>query len=123
MRTALVVAISLGCLLQGYIHFFEAKANLFIGLFIFALTPYAAAALLACFRRTASVAAGFALGVLVGDLFAYYWVFLSSRGSMAGYLLLVMPLLNLLLLGPAGALIAWMCARFVSRRSNAASPE
>src|SRR5436190_4861614 len=118
MRTALVVAISLGCLLQGYIHFFEAKANLFIGLLVFALIPYAVAALLACFRRTARVALGFALGLLAGDLFAYDWVFLSSKGSMAGYLLLVMPLLNLLLLGPAGGFLAWVCARFMNRRSK-----
>ena len=59
------VAISLGCLLQAYIHFFEAKANLFIGLLFYALIPY----------------------------------------------------------GPAGALLAWVCARFINRRPNAAGLE
>ena len=118
MRIARVVVILLGCLLHAYVYLFESKGDLNPGLSFYALIPYAVAALLGPFRAMAPAALGFALGTLAGDIYMYHQVFVSPKGPMAGYGLLIMPILNLLLLGPAGALLVWLCARFISRPSE-----
>ena len=121
MRLSLALAIGAGVLLHALTFLFRASngaSSFFVGLLAFSLAPYAVAALLACFRRTVPAALGFALAVLAGDLFAVYWVYVASRGSMSGYLFLAMPAVNLLALGPLGALLFWIGAKLIRRRSE-----
>ena len=84
-----------------------------IGLFIYSLSPYTAAAVFAFFRPTARAAAGFAAGALLGDLFMHYSVFIAPKGSTAAVGLLFMPIWNLFLLGPIGGILAWAGAKFI----------
>ena len=110
MRAARYVAIALGCLLHGYTHFFASKSDLFIGLFFWALIPYAVAAILGCFRMFTPAALGYALGTLAGDIYAF---------PTADYGFLIMPIFNALVLGPIGAVLAWIGARLFGWRSRA----
>ena len=120
MRLSLLLAISAGCLLHLYTFAFKAEGgwSLFVvALFAYSLSPYAVASILARFRPAMSGALGFAAGALAGDLFMHYSVFIAPKGSTAALGLLFMPIWNLLLLGPIGALVGWASARFVSKRS------
>ena len=121
MHLLLVSTIAVGCLLHLYT--FAAKADggwsLFVvGLFAFSLTPYGVAAILARFGRMASSALGFAVGALIGDLYMRYSVFIAPKGSTAALGLLFMPMWNLLLIGPVGALVGWAISRFMGIRSR-----
>mgnify|MGYP003575987907 FL=1 len=117
MRTTAIVAILLGCLIHVYIHFFKAP-EISIAISIYALIPYAAAALLRCFDRTVPAALGFALGTLGGDIYMYDAVFLSPKGSYAIYLMLPMPIINGVVLGPIGALLVWVAVRLFGKPSE-----
>ena len=119
MPPSLLLTIAAGCLLHLYTFAFKADGgwSLFVvGLFAFSLTPYAVAAILARFGRVASGALGFAAGALIGDVYMHYFVFIAPKGSTAALGLLFMPLWNLLILGPVGALVGWAIARFIVRR-------
>ena len=121
MRRSFVLTIAAGCLLHLYTFTFKADGgwSLFVvGLLAFSLTPYAVAEILARFGRMASSALGFAAGALIGDLYMHYSVFMAPKGSTAALGLLFMPLWNLLILGPVGALIGWAIARFMGRQSR-----
>ena len=121
MHPSLLLTIAAGCLLHLYTFAFKAEGgwSLFVvGLFAFSLTPYAVAAMLARFGRMASSALGFAAGALIGDLYMHYSVFIAPKGSTAALGLLFMPLWNLLVIGPGGALIGWAIARFTDKRST-----
>ena len=121
MHRPLLLTIAAGCLLHLYTFAFKADGgwSLFaVGLFAFSLTPYAVAVMLARFGRMASSALGFAAGALVGDLYMHYSVFIAPKGSTAALGLLFMPLWNLVVIGPGGALIGWAMARFIGRRSR-----
>ena len=115
MHPLLLLTIAAGCLLHVYTFTIKAEGGwtLFvIGLFAFSLTPYAVAAIVARFGRMTSSALGFAVGALIGDLYMHYSVFIAPKGSTAALGLLFMPLWNLLMLGPVGALIGWAITRF-----------
>ena len=116
MRTSAIVAILLGCLLHLYIHFFKAP-EISIAISIYALIPYAVSALLRCFQRTVPAALGYALGALAGDLYLYDTVFISPKGSYAAYLMLPMPIINAVILGPIGAFLVWAAVRLFGKRS------
>ena len=119
MQPSLLLTIAAGCLLHLYNFAFKADGgwSLFVvGLFAFSLTPYAVAVMLARFGRMASSAVGFAAGALIGDLYMHYSVFIAPKGSTAALGLLFMPLWNLLIIGPVGALIGWAIARFIGKR-------
>ena len=121
MRRSFVLTIAAGCLLHLYAFTIKADGDwsLFVvGLFAFSLTPYAVAAMLARFGRMASGALGFAVGALIGDFYMHYSVFIAPGGSTAALGLLFMPLWNLLLIGPLGALVGWAIARLISRQSR-----
>ena len=121
MRRSFVLTIAAGSLLHLYTFAFKAEGgwSLFVvGLFAFSLTPYAVAVMLARFGRMASSALGFAAGALIGDLYTHYSVFIAPWGSTAALGLLFMPLWNLLLIGPLGALVGWAIARLISRQSR-----
>ena len=121
MHPSLLLTIAAGCLLHLYTFTLKADGgwSLFVvGLFAFSLTSYALAAMLARFGRMASSALGFAAAALIGDLYMHYSVFIAPKGSTAALGLLFMPLWNLLVIGPGGALIGWAMARFIGRRSR-----
>ena len=99
--------IALGCLVHGYTYLFASKGDLFFGLFFLSLIPYAVAAILGCFRTFAPAALGYALGTLAGDIYAF---------PAADYGLLIMPIFNALVLGPIGAVLAWIGARLFGWR-------
>jgi hypothetical protein len=61
-------------------------------------------------------ALGIAAGALLGDLLMHYWVFIAPAHSTAALGLLVMPLWNLMILSPIGALVVWGIDRFVRLR-------
>ena len=120
-RVALIIAIASGCLLHAYTLAFKAEGgwSLFVvGLCAYSLAPYAAAAALA--RRWPAVwsAVGFAVGALAGDVFMHYSVFIAPEDSTAALGLLFMPIWNLLLLGPVGALVAWASVRVINSRTK-----
>ena len=121
MRLSLALAIGAGLVLHTVALLIKAPdrtSSFFVGLLIFSLAPYAVAVLLASFRRTTAAALGFALGVLAGDLYLIYSVFVAPRGSMTGYFFFLMPALNLLALGPLGALVSWIGAKLIAGRSG-----
>lgn len=68
--------------------------------------------------RMASSALGFAAGALIGDLHMHYSVFIAPKGFTAALGLLFMPLWNLLIMGPVGALVGWAIARFIRKLSR-----
>lgn len=57
---------------------------------------------------------------LAADVFMHYSVFVAPKGSTAALGLLFMPLWNLLLIGPAGALLCWLAYRVAGRWRGAA---
>ena len=121
MHRSFVLTIAAGCLLQLYTFAFKADGgwSLFVvGLFAFSLTPYVVAAIVARVGRMASSALGFAAGALIGDLYMHYSVFIAPKGSTAALGLLFMPLWNLLILGPVGALLGWAIARYIRKLSR-----
>ncbi len=121
MRLPLIFTVAAAGLLHLYTMAFKAEGGwspFVLGLLAFSLIPYVVAVVLARFRTTASSAFGFAAGALLGDLFMHYSVFIAPKGSTAALGLLFMPIWNLLLLGPVGALLAWVSARLVGRRSS-----
>ena len=49
--------------------------------------------------------------MLLADLFMHYLVYIDPRGTTPAIRLVFMPLYNLLLIGPAGGLLAWQFSR------------
>lgn len=123
-RYALALASLSGCALHLYTAAFRAEGavDLFlVGLVAWSCSPYAAAVLVARWTADAWVPLGFVVGALAGDLFMHYSVFIAPKGSTAALGLLFMPLWNLLLSGPLGALAGWgirFVLRFRGRRTG-----
>jgi hypothetical protein len=118
----LVIPITLGVALHLYTAAFEVEGGasaFLLGLVVFSVLPYAVAALLPRLRVSRVAASGYAFGALAGDAFMHYSAFVAPKGSTAALGLLFMPLWNLLLVGPAAALIAWgVAVRFGARRAE-----
>lgn len=120
-RALLPAAVVLGAALHAYTMVFKADGGFTVfklGLFAWSLAPYALAAALGWRAIHPGVAAGYAIGALVGDAFMHHAVFIQPKGSTAALGLLFMPLWNLLLLGPVGALAAWLLLRLSRRRGD-----
>jgi len=82
---------------------------------LWSLLPYAIAVALAFAPGMQAAAAGFATACLLADLYAHHALF---RGPGTDSLLVVfLPLWHLLVIGPAGALMAWLLARRRGSRS------
>lgn len=124
-RVALA-ACAAGALLHLYTAVFKAEGgpSLFLaGLVLLSLAPYAVAALLARRPRGGPLALGFALASLLADGYMHYAVFVAPKSSTAALGLLFMPIWNLLVVGPAGAALAWLGHRLLvrSHRTGGAS--
>ena len=121
MSRPLNIVVATACLLHLYTMTFKTESggsSFALALLALSLTPYAFASILARFRRTAGFAFGFAAGALIGDCLMHYSVFIAPKGSTAALGLLFMPIWNLLLLGPMGALIGRAFGRRADRRSG-----
>jgi hypothetical protein len=119
MRQSLFFLVATGCTLHLYTFALNATGgwNLFIlGLLAFSTAPYLVALVIGHFRPAVSSALGFAAVALVGDLYMHYSVFIAPKGSTAALGLLFMPMWNLLLLGPFGALVGWAGVKVASKR-------
>lgn len=113
-----------GVVLHLYTALFKAEGGMdaiafLIGLLLWSCSPYAIAALLARGRRVLW-GLGAAAACLAADVFMHYSVFVAPKGSTAALGLLFMPLWNLLVIGPAGALLCWLAYRFFGHRRGAA---
>ena len=118
LHRAALATCGLGAALHAYTAPFKAEGGapaFLAGLFVWSCLPYAVVALVATWGRQPVIAFGAALGALAGDLFMHYSVFVAPKGSTAALGLLFMPLWNLLLLAPAGAVLAWALARWGRR--------
>lgn len=112
-----------GVALHLYTTVFKAEGGMgaiafLIGLLLWSCAPYATAAVLARGRR-AVWGMGAAAACLVADGFMHYSVFIAPKGSTAALGLLFMPLWNLLVIGPAGALLLWLVQRVLGRSGAA----
>ena len=115
LQRAALATCGLGVALHAYTALFKAEggfSTFLVGLVVWSCLPYAVAALVATRGKRPAIALGAALGALAGDLFMHYSVFVAPKGSTAALGLLFMPLWNLLLLAPAGAVVAWALARW-----------
>jgi len=112
-----------GVLLHVYTAVFRADGGLswfLLGLVLLSCLPYGIAAALTRARRAHMLALGWAIASLLADLYMHYSVFVAPKGSTAALGLLFMPIWNLLVIGPAGAVAVWGCHRlFAAGRRTA----
>lgn len=118
-RRWLLVIVALGVALHVYTFALKAEGgvSLFaVGLFCWCIAPYVLAAAVGWRHLHAGIAAAYAAAALVGDVWMHHAVFIAPRSSTAALGLLFMPLWNLLVLGPAAALMAWLAVRRLARQ-------
>jgi hypothetical protein len=114
VKTLAFVVVACGLLLHLYTVLFKAAGpfgSFLFGFLIWSWLPYLASLVVLLCWRNAYAALGAALLALAVDVFFFYTVFIRPRGSTAGVVLLVAPLLNLILFVPLGALIGWLFSR------------
>jgi len=85
------------------------------GLWLWSCLPYAVLAGVALWRRLPAPALGGALAALAADLYMHHSVFIAPASSTAAVGLVFMPLWNLVLFGPVGAMLGWGVARVFAR--------
>lgn len=118
VRWVTVGFIACGILLHVYTALFVAEggfSGFSVGLVLWSWLPYALAGTL--LKRNAYAAAGAAVFVLAADALAFKLAFINPQGSTSALVLLFMPLWNLVLVGPIGAVLGWL----VSKRLSIAS--
>lgn len=122
-RLALYLVCLCGFMLHAYTGAFRSDGPFdvfLVGLLAWSCLPYATAAFASLRSALSFPALGYAAGALSGDLFMHYSVFIAPKGSTAALGLLFMPMWNLLLLGPLGALSLWAARRvYRSRQASA----
>lgn len=125
VKTTTLALCGAGVALHVYTALFEAEGSVgaaafLVGLVLWSCTPYAVVAALA-WRNRHVLGLGAAAACLAADLFMHYTVFVAPRSSTAALGLLFMPLWNLVVIGPMGALLLWLtCRAFWGRRSGPA---
>jgi hypothetical protein len=109
-------------LLSAIPHFYVALVGLreagpsgfLLGLLVWSLVPVALGA-----RLLQSKASHLGVGWLLATLAAAAWAvwvgMLRPQGSTASLIFLILPLWNLIVVGPAGALLALLYTRYVRR--------
>lgn len=101
-----LVLLTLGVVLHTYVWSVEAS-SFAIQLWLLALVPYAAGAiLLLLFKRPHAAAGAMILPALL-DIGTFYSVFIDPRGSTAALGLIFVPLWNIGIFAPIGAAIGW----------------
>lgn len=91
-------------------------------LWAWSLAPYALGALLAVRYRTWAIVGALLLPALA-DASMHYSVFLSGDGEAAAIGLIAMPLWNLVLLMPTGAVIGWSLSRAIAHGPTVGPPK
>ncbi len=113
-----------GVILHLYTAMFRAEggANAFlIGLVLLSCSSYVIAAVLALSRRGRLLGLGGAAASLLADIYMHYSAFIAPKGSTAALGLLVMPIWNLLAIGPAGAVLLWIGFKLLARNHKDAA--
>jgi hypothetical protein len=103
-----------GVLLHLYTAIFKAEGGagaFLVGLVLLSCAPYAIAALLALSRRGRLFGLGGSAASFLADIYMHYSIFIAPEGSTAAVGMLVLPLWNLLVIGPAGAVLLWFFYR------------
>lgn len=101
----------IGVALHLYTMAFKAEGGVspfLVGLLLVSALPYGVAGWLATRPRWRVAALGAAVACLAADLYAHHSVFVAPQGSTAAIGLVVMPVANLLAIGPAGAGLLWL---------------
>ncbi|MGQ5523880.1 hypothetical protein ACUHMQ_11530 [Chitinimonas sp. PSY-7] len=110
VRNTALLAAFFGLVLHAYIALNEVALDFnpcLIGFFICSCAPYVIAAAVAHKSTMPILGFGAAVGGLIFDLSIYYTVFSASKASTTAIIYLVAPPINLLVVGPASALMAW----------------
>ena len=118
MRGLATIPIAAGVLVHAYTVLFVADGpfGLFhVGIFLWSCLPYAVCVGLWKLGWTAPSAGGARLA-LAADIWMHYQVFVAPGGSTAALGLLFMPLWNLLIFVPLGALLGWWISQRWARR-------
>lgn len=115
------IPIAIGVLLHAYAVLFLAEGpfGLFhVGIFLWSCLPYAVCVVLWKVGWTAPSAFGACFAV-AADLWMHYQVFIAPGGSTAALGLLFIPLWNLAIFVPLGALLGWWISTRWGRRKRA----
>ena len=119
-RGLATIPIAIGVLLHAYTVLFLAEGafGFFqIGIFFWSCLPYAICVVMWKYGWTAPAAFG-ATFAGAADLWMHYQVFVAPRGSTAALGLLFMPLWNLFIVVPLGALLgSWIGKRWGRRKA------
>lgn len=116
---AAMVLCAAGGLLHLYTALFKADGGGMLGfvglLLAWSYLPYALCVAMAVRKHWFAAAFGGALTSLAFDAGMHHAVFIAPKSSTAALGLLFMPMWNLLLMMPAGAIVATLVARGASR--------
>ncbi len=108
----------LGVMLHLYTAIFHAEGRQSVYLFVWFLwscAPYVVALALLLLVKKPTLALGFGAASLCFDIFMFISVFVRPTSSTAALGLVVMPFWNLILFGPAGALVVWLAVMALLR--------
>jgi len=111
-----------GLVLHIYTAVFKSQGGpsiFLLALGLASMIPYGLAYLVGTRSKTAAAGLGAACACLAGDLFMHYSVFVTPKGSTAALGLLFMPVWNLFLIGPSGAIVGWTIHRALQRADDA----
>jgi hypothetical protein len=110
-----------GVMLHMYTATFRAEGSpslFLVGLLLWSCAPYGVSLVLLLLARKPVLAMGYGATSLGFDIYTYVTVFVWPSSSTAALGLLVMPIWNLVLFGPAGAFVAWVIFKIYSRKHN-----
>jgi hypothetical protein len=116
LSAGVLVPSALGTLLRLYEVFLDGVEAWRGATPLWSVLPYAVALGMALRPQLQMPAAGFASACFVADLYAHYALFLGPGTD--SLFVLFMPLWNLLIIGPAGALAGWLYGRWQSDRRS-----
>jgi hypothetical protein len=105
-------------MLHLYTAIFHAEGRQSVYLFVWFLwscAPYVVALALLLLVKKPTLALGFGAASLCFDIFMFISVFVRPTSSTAALGLVVMPFWNLILFGPAGALVVWLAVMALLR--------
>ncbi|CAN5428821.1 hypothetical protein BH10PSE17_BH10PSE17_23520 [soil metagenome] len=121
LRVAAWVLCVAGIVLHGCTALFKSDHGLnaaVLAWFGEASLAYVTWAVVASALRHPAPAFGAALAMLVADGWMFKSVFIHPRGSTAAVGLAFLPIMNLLVIGPAGALVGWLLGWSVDRKRS-----